>query len=71
MRATLSRRLVLSASIILGTCCSSATKSAAAANHFEGKYCSGIGDAAWLALIDDSFACFHANPNVPNLTMVY
>ena len=40
-------------------------------NHFEGKYCRGTGDAAWLQLIDESFAFFHANPHVPNLTMVY
>jgi len=39
--------------------------------RFEGKYCSGAGDVACLKLIDESFAHFHANPNVPNLTMVY
>jgi len=40
-------------------------------NRFDGKYCSGTGDAARLKLIDESFAFFHADPNVPNLTMLY
>ena len=43
----------------------------ATSTRFEGKYCSGAGDAARLKLIDESFAFFHANPNVPNLTMLY
>jgi hypothetical protein len=43
----------------------------AGTGRFEGQYCSGAGDAAWLRLIDESFAFFHANPQVPNLTMVY
>ena len=77
MMATLSRRLVLSPLIILCVCCSSATglraaeSAAAVPNRFEGKYCSGAGDVAHLKLIDESFAIFHANPDVPNLTMVY
>ena len=77
MMATLSRRLVLSPLIILCVCCSSATglraaeSAAAVPNRFEGKYCSGAGDVAYLKLIDESFAIFHANPDVPNLTMVY
>ncbi len=39
--------------------------------HYEGIYCSGTGDADFLRLIDESFAFFHANPVVPNLTMIY
>jgi hypothetical protein len=51
---------------------SSATEPATtASSRFEGKYCSGAGDVAWLRLIDDSFAFFHANPRVPNVTMLY
>jgi hypothetical protein len=42
-----------------------------AAPHFDGKYCAGSGDVAWLKLIDKSFAFFHANPDVPNMTMLY
>ena len=36
-----------------------------------GRYCSGAGDAGYLRLIDESFAFFHANPDVPNLSMLY
>jgi len=43
----------------------------AGAGRFEGQFCSGAGDVAYLRLIDDSFAFFHANPRVPNLSMVY
>jgi hypothetical protein len=42
-----------------------------AAPRFQGQYCEGAGDLAYLQLIDESFAFFHANPNVPNLTMLY
>jgi len=38
---------------------------------YEGKFCSGEGDANYLRLIDESFAFFNPNPVVPNLTMVY
>jgi hypothetical protein len=38
---------------------------------YTGKYCSGTGDVDFLRLIDESFAFFHANPVVPNLTMIY
>ena len=48
-----------------------ASSTAFAAGRFDGRYCRGEGDVAFLELIDDSFAFFHANPNVPNLTMVY
>jgi hypothetical protein len=41
------------------------------ADRFEGRYVAGAGDLADLKLIDDSFAFFHPNPDVPNLTMVY
>jgi hypothetical protein len=77
MMATLSRWLVLSPLIMLCVYGSSATglraaeSAAAVPNRFEGKYCSGAGDVAYLKLIDESFAIFHANPDVPNLTMVY
>jgi hypothetical protein len=39
--------------------------------RFEGRYCQGEGDVGYLKLLDESFAFFHANPDVPNLTMVY
>ncbi len=38
---------------------------------YEGKYCSGTGDKNFLRLIDESFAYFHPNPVVPNLSMIY
>jgi hypothetical protein len=41
------------------------------ANQFKGTYCSGSGDTSFLRLIDESFAFFHPNPVVPNLSMVY
>ena len=50
---------------------SRAAPAAAAPTRFEGKYCAGAGDVAYLKLIDESFAFFHANPHVPNLTMIY
>jgi len=40
-------------------------------NYYEGKYCSGSGDVEYLRLLDESFAFFHPNPVVPNLTMLY
>jgi len=40
-------------------------------DRYEGRYCAGAGDADFLRLIDESFAFFHPNPVVPNLTMVY
>jgi len=39
--------------------------------QYQGKYCSGKGDADFLRLIDESFAFFHPNPVVPNITMIY
>jgi hypothetical protein len=42
-----------------------------AVEQYKGKYCSGTGDADFLRLIDESFAFFHPNPVVPNLTMIY
>ena len=38
---------------------------------YKGKYCEGEGDREYLRLIDESFAFFHPNPIVPNLTMLY
>jgi hypothetical protein len=40
-------------------------------NSYNGVYCSGKGDTDFLRLIDESFAFFHPNPVVPNLTMIY
>jgi len=39
--------------------------------QYEGIYCSGTGDPDFLHLIDESFAFFHSNPVVPNITMIY
>ena len=44
---------------------------AASQNWYKGKYCKGTGDVAYLKLLAESFAFFHANPCVPNLTMLY
>ena len=38
---------------------------------YNGLFCSGNGELASLRLIDESFAFFHPNPVVPNLSMVY
>ncbi len=38
---------------------------------YEGKFCSGTGDLNFLRLIDESFAFFHPNAVVPNLSMIY
>ena len=40
-------------------------------NRYDGPFCSGSGDVDFLRLIDESFAFFHPNPIVPNLTMIY
>jgi len=40
-------------------------------NLYTGEFCTGKGDVDFLRLIDESFAFFHPNPTVPNLTMVY
>jgi hypothetical protein len=39
--------------------------------EYQGKYCSGAGDISFLRLIDESFAFFHPNAVVPNLSMIY
>ncbi|HSA95399.1 MAG TPA: hypothetical protein VLJ16_05075, partial [Acidobacteriota bacterium] len=39
--------------------------------RYDGRYCAGAGDLDFLRLIDESFAFFHPNPAVPNLSMVY
>jgi len=39
--------------------------------QYQGKYCTGTGNRDFLRLIDESFAFFHSNPVVPNLTMIY
>ncbi len=40
-------------------------------DHYNGLFCEGSGDTDFLRLIDESFAFFHPNPVVPNLTMIY
>ena len=40
-------------------------------DRYEGQFCAGEGDADYLRLIDESFAFFHPNPVVPNLSMIY
>ena len=40
-------------------------------DQYKGKYCFGTGNVEFLRLIDESFAFFHSNPVVPNLTMLY
>lgn len=44
---------------------------APAAGVYDGRFCAGEGDRDFLRLIDESFAFFHPNPIVPNLTMLY
>ena len=39
--------------------------------RYDGKYCSGTGDADYLRLIDESFAFFNPNPALPNISMLY
>jgi len=65
MKSFILKPLVLSMIVAI------AVPSAAGAGAFEGRYCRGEGDVGYLRLIDESFAFFHANPDVPNLTMVY
>ena len=71
MNRKLSTLVVSAACILAGIVGSAVAGETAGTGRFEGKYCNGAGDAAWLRLIDESFAFFHANPHVPNLTMVY
>ena len=40
-------------------------------SRYDGRFCTGAGEVDFLRLIDESFAFFHANPDVPNLTMLY
>ena len=49
----------------------SISKDEKATGVYDGKYCSGSGDVDFLRLIDESFAFFHPNPVVPNITMIY
>jgi hypothetical protein len=57
--------------IFVFTILSTQAKNEQEQDHYEGKYCSGTGDTDFLRLIDESFAFFHSNPVVPNLTMIY
>jgi len=57
--------------LLLSMILAMAVPTAAGAGRFEGHYCQGEGDVGYLTLLDESFAFFHANPDVPNLTMVY
>ena len=65
MKKTATRPCLFIALIVLGGACALRT------GRYEGRYCAGAGDVDFLRLIDESFAFFHANPVVPNLTMVY
>jgi hypothetical protein len=76
----MNRVLVLAVLALIGSCPTqnlpgeeraASAPTADGSNRFEGEYCEGAGDVAYLRLIDESFAFFHANPVVPNLTMVY
>lgn len=40
-------------------------------DRYEGQFCNGEGDVDYLRLIDESFAFFHPNPVVPNVSMIY
>lgn len=71
MKTRLSIAVVSAAWILAGSVGSVMAGETASNGRFQGTYCDGAGDAAWLRLIDESFAHFHANPRVPNLTMVY
>jgi hypothetical protein len=42
-----------------------------ASESYNGKYCKGEGDVRFLRLIDESFAFFHPNPTLPNISMLY
>ncbi len=53
------------------TCSVTYGQSPQKSNLYDGKFCRGKGDVDFLRLIDESFAFFHPNPIVPNLTMVY
>lgn len=39
--------------------------------RYQGQFCTGEGDVDFLRLIDESFAFFHPNPIVPNVSMIY
>jgi hypothetical protein len=39
--------------------------------RYSGRFIEGEGDARYLRLIDESFAFFHPNPAVPNVSMLY
>ncbi|MGB9620459.1 MAG: hypothetical protein ACPL7K_08620, partial [Armatimonadota bacterium] len=40
-------------------------------DDYNGRYCSGKGNAAYLRLIDQSFGFFHPNPYRQNISMLY
>jgi hypothetical protein len=42
-----------------------------ATEQYNGKYCKGEGSVNFLRLIDESFAFFHPNAAVPNISMLY
>jgi len=48
-----------------------AAPAASVPGQYTGRFCAGEGDGDFLRLIDESFAFFHANPAVPNVTMLY
>lgn len=67
------KRIISLSIIVIGVLSGlvSSAKDQAKTDRYQGKYCSGTGDADFLRLIDESFAFFHPNPVVPNITMIY
>lgn len=59
--------LTLAVSLLLFSC----ARQTAHEPRYDGAFVSGEGDTTFLRLIDESFAFFHPNPVLPNLTMVY
>lgn len=57
--------------LLFAACVTSLASAATPVGRYEGKYCKGAGDTAFLRLIDESFAFFHPSPLVPNVAMLY
>ena len=57
--------------VLLSVCLQGPKADAAEKTRYEGRFCSGTGDLDFLRLIDESWAFFHPNATVPNLTMLY
>lgn len=69
MKKELSVFILITIGLVM--CSFSTVKEETPSGIYNGKYCSGKGDIDFLRLIDESFAFFHPNPVVPNLTMIY